>query len=177
MADLGQPQFPSAQEPGSASSLDLPEMEKLLTRAENKDGKTLSLSSSLSAPLDLERNDHGLPLKAISEGQLEAPLPRSPSRASSRRPSSIATTSYVQDRGAPRDYLVLAVASCFCPIWPLNLIPLIFSIMSRSSLQQGNVDGARRLGRLARMLSITLIIMGLIIIIAAVTVNFAVQRK
>lgn len=47
------------------------------------------------------------------------------------------------------------------------------SLQSRSSVQQGDLDGARRLGRLARLLSITFIIMGIIIIIVAVTVNFA----
>lgn len=47
-----------------------------------------------------------------------------------------------------------------------------FSLQSRSSVQQGDLDGARRLGRLARMLSITFIIMGIIIIIVATTVNF-----
>lgn len=47
------------------------------------------------------------------------------------------------------------------------------SLQSRSSVQQGDVDGARRLGRLARMLSITFIIMGVVIIVVAVTVNFA----
>lgn len=113
----------------------------------------------------------------MSEGPREASLPRSSSRASSRRASSIATTSYAQDRDVPKDYLVLAIASCFCPVWPLNLIPLIFSIMSRSSVQQGDLDGARRLGRLARMLSITFIVMGIVIILVAVTVNFAVQKK
>lgn len=35
------------------------------------------------------------------------------------------------------------------------------------------MDGARRLGRLARLLSIVFIVMGIIIIIVATTVNFA----
>lgn len=47
------------------------------------------------------------------------------------------------------------------------------SLQSRSSVQQGDLDGARRLGRLARLLSVTFFIMGVIIIIVAVTVNFA----
>ncbi|XP_011722431.1 trafficking regulator of GLUT4 1 [Macaca nemestrina] len=177
MANLVQLELPSAQEPGSTAPLDLPEMEKLLTKAEDKEDKALNLSKTLAGPLDLEQNGHGLPFKAISEGHLEAPLPRSPSRASSRRASSVATTSYAQDQEAPRDYLILAIVSCFCPVWPLNLIPLIISIMSRSSMQQGNVDGARRLGRLARLLSVTLIVMGIVIITVAVTVNFTVQKK
>ncbi|XP_008525051.2 trafficking regulator of GLUT4 1 [Equus asinus] len=177
MANPVQPQFPSAREPGTTSPLDLQEMEKLLIKVDDKDDKSLKLSKSLSGALDLEQNGHGLPFKVISEGHREVTLPRSPSRASSRRASSIATTSYAQDQEVPKDYLILAIASCFCPVWPLNLIPLIFSIMSRSSVQQGDLDGARRLGRLARLLSITFIIMGIIIIIVAVTVNFAVQQK
>ncbi|CAD7667635.1 unnamed protein product [Nyctereutes procyonoides] len=172
MANPVQPQFPLAQEPGTALPLDLPEMEKLLTMVEGKDDKPLKLSKSLSGALDLEQNGHGLPFKVAFEGRQEATLPWSPSRASSRRASSVATASSAQDREVPKDYLILAIASCFCPVWPLNLIPLIFSIMSRSSVQQGDLDGARRLGRLARLLSITFIIMGIIIIIVAMTVNF-----
>ncbi|XP_057630998.1 trafficking regulator of GLUT4 1 isoform X1 [Chionomys nivalis] len=199
MANPGQPPF---QDPGSTSPLELPEMEKLLTKVENKDDKALNLSKSLSGALDLEQNGHSLPFKVISEGHRQHSLPGSPSRASSRRASSVATTSYAQDQEAPKDYLILAIASCFCPVWPLNLIPLIFSIMgglfeksiskenagrrgpraltapgeSRSSVQQGDMDGARRLGRLARLLSITFIILGIVIIIVAVTVNFTVQK-
>lgn len=177
MANPVQLQFPGARETGTASALDLPEMKMLLTKVEDKDDKPQKLSKSLSGALDLEQNGHGLPFKVVPEGHLEASLSRSPSHVSSRRTSSIATNSYAQGREAPRDYLILAIASCFCPVWPLNLIPLIFSIMSRSSLQQGDVDGARRLGRLARLLSITFIIMGMIIIVVALTVNFAVQKK
>lgn len=175
MANPMQSQFPPAREPGTSSPLDLPEMEMLLTKVEGKDDKPLKLSKSLSGALDLEQNGHGLPFKVVSEGHLAASLP--PSRASSRRASSTATISYAQDQEVPKDYLFLAIASCFCPVWPLNLIPLIFSIMSRSSVQQGDVDGARRLGRLARMLSITFIVMGIVIIVVAVTVNFAVPKK
>ncbi|XP_007935753.1 trafficking regulator of GLUT4 1 [Orycteropus afer afer] len=177
MANPVEPQFPLAQEPGTTSPLDLPEMEKLLTKAEDENDKTLKLSKSLSGALDLGQNGHSLPFKVISERHLESSLPKSPSRASSRRASSIATASYTQDREVPKDYLILAIASCFCPVWPLNLIPLIFSIMSRGSVQQGDLDGARRLGRLARLLSITFIILGIVIIIVAVTVNFTVQKK
>ncbi|XP_008269165.1 trafficking regulator of GLUT4 1 [Oryctolagus cuniculus] len=176
MANPVQPQFPLVQEAGSTSPLELPEMEKLLTKVADKDDKALGLSRSLSGALDLE-NGHSLPFKVISERHREASLPRSPSRASSRRASSIATTSYAQDQEVPKDYLILAIASCFCPVWPLNLIPLIFSIMSRSSVQQGDLDGARRLGRMARLLSITFIIMGIVIIIVAVTVNLTVHKK
>ncbi|XP_007123626.1 trafficking regulator of GLUT4 1 [Physeter macrocephalus] len=177
MAHPGQPQLSPAQEPGTVSPLDLLEMERLLTKVGGQDDKPLKLSESPSGALDLEQGCHSLPSKVVSEGHQVASLPQASSRASSRRASSIATASYTQDREVPKDYLVLAITSCFCPIWPLNLIPLIFSIMSRSSVQQGDLDGARRLGRLAGMLSVTFIITGVAIIIAAVTVNFAVQKK
>lgn len=54
-----------------------------------------------------------------------------------------------------------------------GLRSVTLSLQSRSSVQQGDLDGARRLGRLARMLSIAFIIIGIIIIIVATTVNFA----
>lgn len=133
MANPVQPQFPLAREPDTALALDLPEMETLLTKVEDKDGKPLKLSKSLSGALDLEQNGHGLPFKVVSERHREVSLPGSPSRVSSRRASSTATASYAQDREVPKDYLILAIATCFCPVWPLNLIPLIFSIMVRSA--------------------------------------------
>lgn len=134
MANPVQPQFPSAQEPGTALPPDLREMEKLLTMGEGEDDKAPKLSKSLSGALDLEQNGHGLPFKVASEGRQEATLPWSASRASSRRASSIATASSAQDQEVPKDYLILAIASCFCPVWPLNLIPLIFSIMVSAAL-------------------------------------------
>lgn len=57
------------------------------------------------------------------------------------------------------------------------LRPATLSLQSRSSVQQGDVDGARRLGRLARMLSITFIVLGIIIIVVATTVNFAGEAR
>lgn len=139
---MAKPVQPQLQDPGSTSPLDLPEMEKLLTKVENKDDQALNLSKSLSGALDLEQNGHSLPFKVISEGHRQPSLSGSPSRASSRRASSVVTTSYVQDQEAPKDYLVLAIASCFCPVWPLNLIPLIFSIMVSPVLCQGKGLGA-----------------------------------
>uniref|UniRef100_A0A4X2KMN1 Trafficking regulator of GLUT4 (SLC2A4) 1/pseudo n=1 Tax=Vombatus ursinus TaxID=29139 RepID=A0A4X2KMN1_VOMUR len=149
----------------------LPETEKLLTKTEDKDDKAVKASKSFSGAMEMEPNGHSLPYKSVSEGHLEA-TPHSPSRVSSRRASSIATTSNAQDQEMPKDYLILAILTCFCPVWPLNIVPLIFSIMSRGSVQQGDLDGARRLGRLARMLSIVCIVLGILIIVIYVSVNF-----
>lgn len=148
MANPGQPPLCPAQEPGTASPPDLPEMQTLLAKVGDQDDAPLKAAKSLSGALDLEHNGHGLPFKVMSEGPREASLPRSSSRASSRRASSIATTSYAQDRDVPKDYLVLAIASCFCPVWPLNLIPLIFSIMVSVALC-GRAGAGPGLGRQA----------------------------
>lgn len=47
----------------------------------------------------------------------------------------------------------------------------VFSPQSRNSGQQGDMDGARRLGRMARLLSIVSIILGTIIIVLYVSLS------
>ncbi|XP_075871485.1 trafficking regulator of GLUT4 1-like [Nelusetta ayraudi] len=76
------------------------------------------------------------------------------------------------DGSKPRDFLALAILSCFCPLWPINVVALIFSVMSRNSLQQGDVDGAARLGRNALVLSVVSILGGGAIIAAACALNW-----
>lgn len=49
---------------------------------------------------------------------------------------------------------------------------LVCFSQSRNSLQQGNVDGARRLGRNAKILSIVSLVGGIIIIIVTVVINW-----
>uniref|UniRef100_A0A7N6AEH3 Proline-rich transmembrane protein 2 n=1 Tax=Anabas testudineus TaxID=64144 RepID=A0A7N6AEH3_ANATE len=88
----------------------------------------------------------------------------SPRPSLTRQPSAI--TEAAVDGSKPRDYLILAILSCFCPLWPINIVALTFSVMSRNSLQQGNVDGARRLGRNAMVLSVVSILGGIAIITA-----------
>ncbi|NXT24646.1 TUSC5 protein, partial [Syrrhaptes paradoxus] len=133
----------------------------------------LRASKSFTAALagETERNGHGLAYKSVSVGHLEA-APLSPSRLSlARRASSTATSTAAPEQGRPRDYLVLAIFSCFCPVWPINVVGLVFSIMSRNSGQQGDLDGARRLGRMARLLSIVSMILGTIIIVLYISLS------
>ncbi|MEE6468613.1 hypothetical protein FKM82_008329 [Ascaphus truei] len=163
---------------GNPLPADFHETETLLTSAsemkeENGMKKSFSVTMSSGKSMgDLDQNGHSLPYKSVSAGQLES-APLSPSRASLARASSTATTTG-QGPGRPTDYLILAIFSCFCPVWPVNIVALVFSIMSRNSLQQGDVDGARRLGRLARLLSVVSIVLGILIIILYCVLNFAV---
>uniref|UniRef100_A0A670JBC1 Proline rich transmembrane protein 2 n=1 Tax=Podarcis muralis TaxID=64176 RepID=A0A670JBC1_PODMU len=72
----------------------------------------------------------------------------------------------------PRDYIFIAALSCFCPIWPINIVAFVYSVMSRNSFQQGDIDGARRLGRVAKLLSIVALVGGVLIIVASCAINF-----
>uniref|UniRef100_A0A3B3WYK8 Proline-rich transmembrane protein 2 n=1 Tax=Poecilia mexicana TaxID=48701 RepID=A0A3B3WYK8_9TELE len=110
---------------------------------------------------------NGRPRLGSRSGSLVAGSPR-PSLT--RQPSAI--TEVTGDGSKPRDYLILAILSCFCPLVPINIVALTFSVMSRNSLQQGNVDGARRLGRNALVLSVVSILGGIAIIAAAVAFNW-----
>ncbi|TKS91210.1 Proline-rich transmembrane protein 2 [Collichthys lucidus] len=130
--------------------------------------------SSVSPNLHAKPGGHanGRPGLGSRSGSLAAGSPR-PSLT--RQPSAI--TEATVDGSKPRDYLILAILSCFCPLWPINIVALTFSVMSRNSLQQGNVDGARRLGRNAMILSVVSILGGIAIITAAIALNWGLILK
>ncbi|KAG5854734.1 proline-rich transmembrane protein 2-like [Anguilla rostrata] len=106
-------------------------------------------------------------VRAGSRSGLLGHVTASPRPSLSHHPS-IASSS-PGDRAKPRDYLVLAILACFCPAWPINIVGFAYSVMSRNSLQQGNVDGARRLGRVAKLLSVASLVGGVVIIACMVT--------
>ncbi|XP_065137157.1 trafficking regulator of GLUT4 1 [Paramisgurnus dabryanus] len=158
-------------ERGGTQLTESQETEKLLTTTEMTGVKTSSsftVSVGGEKDLDADQNGHSLPLRSGSTGQLGS-APLSPSRVSLSRTSSTGNT--VQEQQRPKDYLILVILSCFCPVWPISIVALVYSIMSRNSLQQGDMDGARRLGRLARLLSCVSIILGLLVIIIYVVVT------
>ncbi|RVE70030.1 hypothetical protein OJAV_G00083990 [Oryzias javanicus] len=131
-------------------------------------------ASSVSPKLHAKPGGHvnGRPRLGSRSGSVAAGSPR-PSLT--RQPSAI--TEGAADGSKPRDYLILAILSCFCPLVPINIVALTFSVMSRNSLQQGNVDGARRLGRNAMVLSIVSILGGIAIIAAAIALNWGLILK
>uniref|UniRef100_A0A667YIS8 Transmembrane protein 233 n=1 Tax=Myripristis murdjan TaxID=586833 RepID=A0A667YIS8_9TELE len=75
-----------------------------------------------------------------------------------------------------RSYLCLTIFTCFCPAYPVNIVALVFSIMSRKSYDQGDYDGSRRLGRNALYVAIASIIIGLLVIAIFCTVQFTTVR-
>ncbi|XP_026099025.1 tumor suppressor candidate 5 homolog [Carassius auratus] len=90
----------------------------------------------------------------------DASEPRSPSRLSFRR-----ALSPEPGEREPRSFMWVAVLSCFCPAVPINLFALYFAHVSRSMIQVKDYEGARRVGRLALLLSIVSIVVGLAIIL------------
>ncbi|XP_024125384.1 transmembrane protein 233 [Oryzias melastigma] len=71
-----------------------------------------------------------------------------------------------------RSYLCLTVLACFCPAHPVNIVGLVYCIMSRRSYYQGDYEGSRRLGRIALRVSVASIIIGLLIIAISCIVHF-----
>ncbi|XP_038829570.1 trafficking regulator of GLUT4 1 [Salvelinus namaycush] len=166
-------------ESGRAPANESQETEKLLSpvTTEPAGGNSMKMSSSFTVNvgsdknLDVDQNGHSLPFRSGSAGHLAA-APLSPSRVSlSRSCTSSIGNAAVQEAQKPKDYLILVILSCFCPVWPVSIVALLFSIMSRNSLQSGDLDGAKRLGKLARLLSVVSIFLGVLIIVVSVTVS------
>ncbi|KAK2873019.1 hypothetical protein QQF64_017246 [Cirrhinus molitorella] len=93
--------------------------------------------------------------------------PRSPSRVSFSRASSP-----TPEEREPCSFMWLAVISCFCLAVPINMFALYFAHMARSMIQANDYDGARRLGRLALLLSIVSIVVGLAIVLYLVMTEY-----
>lgn len=50
-------------------------------------------------------------------------------RASLSRQASTAGSAIGEAGEKPRDYVFLAALSCFCPIWPINIVAFVYSVM------------------------------------------------
>lgn len=51
----------------------------------------------------------------------------SPRPSLSRHPSIV--TNGTGDGSKPKDYLILAILACFCPVWPINIVGFVYSVM------------------------------------------------
>ncbi|XP_057621796.1 transmembrane protein 233 isoform X1 [Chionomys nivalis] len=78
-----------------------------------------------------------------------------------------------EDIPTPKNYLWLTIVACFCPAYPVNIVALVFAIMSQNSYNDGDYEGARRLGRNAKWVAIASIIIGLVIIGVFCAVHFS----
>uniref|UniRef100_A0A672JGZ0 Trafficking regulator of GLUT4 (SLC2A4) 1a n=1 Tax=Salarias fasciatus TaxID=181472 RepID=A0A672JGZ0_SALFA len=124
---------------GGAQSADFHETEKLLAVTTEPGGTGMKLSTSFTASAagdkgpEADLNGHGVAVRSGSAGQLAAAAPLSPSKASLSRSSTGNAT--VQESPKPRDYLILVIFSCFCPVWPVSIVALVYSIMALNPLK------------------------------------------
>ncbi|XP_068094824.1 transmembrane protein 233 [Hyperolius riggenbachi] len=72
----------------------------------------------------------------------------------------------------PKNYLILSILACFCPAYPVNIVSFVFSLMALNSYNDGDLDGAQRLGRNALYVSIASIIIGLLVIATYCIVHY-----
>nr|XP_012319939.1 proline-rich transmembrane protein 2 isoform X2 [Aotus nancymaae] len=145
------------------------------------DGEEGPASEPHSPPSKKSPPANGAPPRVLQQlveedrlGRAHSGHPGSPRGSLSRHPSSqLAGPGVEGGEGTqkPRDYIILAILSCFCPMWPVNIVAFAYAVMSRNSLQQGDVDGAQRLGRVAKLLSIVALVGGVLIIIASCVIN------
>ncbi|XP_056131373.1 transmembrane protein 233-like [Lampris incognitus] len=98
-----------------------------------------------------------------------------PDVKSSLNGGSFFSLNSIEGHGPPpplRSYLFLTIFTCFCPAYPINIVALVFSIMSRNSYELGDYEGSKRLGRNALYVAIASIIIGLLIIAILCIVHF-----
>ncbi|KAK7944362.1 hypothetical protein WMY93_000090 [Mugilogobius chulae] len=71
-----------------------------------------------------------------------------------------------------QSFLWLSIFSCFCPAFPVNLLALVLSILSRRSHEQGDFSGSRRLGRCALVVGVASVLIGMSILVVSVCVHY-----
>ncbi|XP_067911697.1 transmembrane protein 233 [Heterodontus francisci] len=79
--------------------------------------------------------------------------------------------------GTPGKYILLTIFSCFCPSYPINIVAFVFSMMALHRYNEGDIDGAKKLGHIAMLVAIAAIIVGVIIIAISCIVHFTVAPR
>ncbi|XP_055774450.1 transmembrane protein 233 [Salvelinus fontinalis] len=75
-----------------------------------------------------------------------------------------------------KNYVYLTILTCFCPAWPVNIVALVFSVLSQNSYDEEDYAGSERLGRKAFHMAIASMIIGLLIILILSIVHFTTVR-
>ncbi|XP_029916528.1 transmembrane protein 233-like [Myripristis murdjan] len=93
------------------------------------------------------------------------------------KPSLDGSAGLLEDREAQeipplRNYLCLTMFTCFCPAWPINIVALVFSVLSQNSYNEEDYEGSQRLGRKALHMGIASFIIGLIVITVYSVLHF-----
>lgn len=125
---------------GGAPPAESQETEKLLVLTSEPGGDGMKMSASFAVNVDgnkgleADQNGHGVGVRSGSVGQLSVAAPLSPSKVSLSRSST--GNAAVQESPKPKDYLILVIMSCFCPVWPVSIVALVYSIMVSNNCPQ-----------------------------------------
>lgn len=82
------------------------------------------------------------------KGRVHGGHPGSPRGSLSRHPSSQLAGPGVEGGDGtqkPRDYIILAILSCFCPMWPVNIVAFAYAVMVSPPGTLGQAFGGSRL--------------------------------
>ncbi|XP_043542369.1 trafficking regulator of GLUT4 1-like isoform X2 [Chiloscyllium plagiosum] len=117
--------------PATAAANAAPEPAAVVREKQQLNGNGLMDGSKTTSLQDLARPLHKpSPRKAVrasSVTQLPQSALNSPRTSIHRHPS--VQTVEGGEHEKPRDYIILAVISCFCPIWPLNIVAFVYAVM------------------------------------------------
>nr|XP_023416566.1 proline-rich transmembrane protein 2 isoform X2 [Cavia porcellus] len=176
-----QPELPTHEDPTLTENVGEKQENGAVVPLQAGDGEEGPAPQPHSPPSTKPSPANGAPPRVLQQlveedriGRAPSGHPGSPRGSLSRHPSSQLVGPGVEGGEGtqkPRDYIILAILSCFCPMWPVNIVAFAYAVMSRNSLQQGDVDGAQRLGRVAKLLSIVALVGGVLIIIASCVIN------
>ena len=87
------------------------------------------------------------------------------------------TTVVVQQRDPkPPNFLVLAIFTTICCNLPLGIVAIILSVLSDNAYGDGDMEGARKKGKISMILSIIGILLTLIIIIIIIIYVFVIAK-
>ncbi|XP_023414686.1 proline-rich transmembrane protein 2 isoform X1 [Loxodonta africana] len=103
------------------------------------DGEEGPASQAHSPPSTKTPPANGAPPRVLQQlveedrmGKVHSGHPGSPRGSLSRHPSSQLVGPGVEGgEGSqkPRDYIILAILSCFCPMWPVNIVAFAYAVM------------------------------------------------
>ncbi|MEE6526997.1 hypothetical protein FKM82_028000 [Ascaphus truei] len=136
-ADTGPPpEVQASPEPASTVSMTtvvvVEEPETAVEAVGSEVERAEGVQSKASSPNDLKSQPAAnggprAPSLTGSEVHLAQVTSNSPRPSLCRQESTVTTSAHEVEK--PKDYLFIAILSCFCPMWPVNIVGFVYSIM------------------------------------------------
>lgn len=137
-----QPEAPAQEDPAPEVLTESPEQKQengAVVPLQAGDGEEGPAPQPHSPPSTKTPPANGAPPRVLQQlveedrkGKAHSGHPGSPRGSLSRHPSSqLAGPGVEGGEGSqkPRDYIILAILSCFCPMWPVNIVAFAYAVM------------------------------------------------